>query len=188
VRAAVATPLLALAIACTPQPPPRRGADGGLAAEVAPVPAPGPEAEAADGGPTGTGAPAVLPLLSAEAVLPDGSALPLSRDAVTAVDPSARFRLEVGARLSLARLSLLDGQDAMVPSDGTTEATATTRFTLAPSAPLRPGSSYTLRLEGAEGRLLMGQGGGTWEPVSLALRTTGAAPAPQRKAKRRRGR
>ncbi|HZY04440.1 MAG TPA: hypothetical protein VFF02_13165 [Anaeromyxobacteraceae bacterium] len=185
-RAAIATPLMALAIACTPQPPPRRGADGGLAMEGAPAPAPGPEAEAADGG--RAGAPAVLPLLSAEAVLRDGSAVPLSRDAVTAVDPSARFRVEVGARLSDARLSLLDGQDAMVPSDGTTEATATTRFTLAPSAPLRPGSSYTLRLEGAEGRLLAGQGGGTWEPVSLALRTTGAAPAPQRKAKRRRGR
>jgi hypothetical protein len=74
----------------------------------------------------------------------------------------------------------------MVAGDDTVEATATTRFTLAPTAPLRPGSSYTLRLEGAEGRLLRAEDGGAYEPVSLAMRTPGAAPA--RKAKRRRGR
>jgi hypothetical protein len=127
-----------------------------------------------------------LPLLSAEAVLPDGSVTPLVHDGVTTVAPSARFRVEVLARLADARLSLLDAQDAMVAGDDTVEATATTRFTLAPTAPLRPGSSYTLRLEGAEGRLLRAEDGGAYEPVSLAMRTPGAAPA--RKAKRRRGR
>ncbi|HYQ80396.1 MAG TPA: hypothetical protein VEP68_02785 [Anaeromyxobacteraceae bacterium] len=175
--------MLVLAVACTPEPPPRPGGDGGPAPEVAPAPS-GPQAAASGGEPARPATPAVLPLLSAEAVLPDGSALPLSRDAVTAVDPSARFRLEVGARLTEARLSLLDAQEAMVAADGAVEAAATTRFTLTPAAPLRPGSSYTLRLEGAEGRLLSAEGGGTWEPLSLALRTSGALPAPQRKGKR----
>ncbi|HEY6107052.1 MAG TPA: hypothetical protein VIV59_13790 [Anaeromyxobacteraceae bacterium] len=196
--------LVCAAAACTPEPPPAR--DGGLAflpaqrtdAFVAGVAIPLPDGGAAvlyrsqpppeaDAGavPPATGA---IPMVAAEALLADGSAQPLARDGVTTVEPSARFRVEVGARLPDARLALLDAQDAMVPSDGTVEATATTRFTLAPAAPLRPGSSYTLRLEGAEGRLLGVEDGGTYEPVSLSLRTPGAAPAPARKAKRRRGR
>jgi hypothetical protein len=101
------------------------------------------------------------------------------------VEPSARFRVEVATRLAEARLSLLDAQDAMVAADGTVEAAATTRFTLAPAAPLRPGSSYTLRLDGSEERLLRAEDGRTFGPVSLALRASGEPPPPPRKAKRR---
>jgi hypothetical protein len=197
--------LLAWMAGCSPEMPARPdagGADGGLAflperhTEFAltatrespdggaAAPFQGPSALEADAGAT----PAALPLLSAEAVLPDGSARPLSRDSVTAIDPSARFRLEVAARLPEARLSLLDAQDAMVPCDGTTEASASTRFALTPAAPLRAGSSYTLRLDGAGGRLVRAEDGRSFEPVSLALRTSGETPAPPRKAKRRRSR
>ncbi|HEU4385780.1 MAG TPA: hypothetical protein VFR85_20005, partial [Anaeromyxobacteraceae bacterium] len=84
------------------------------------------------------------------------------------------------------RLSLLDGQDALVPAEAALEAAATTRFMLAPAAPLRPGSSYALRLEGAEGRLLVAEDGQSYEPLTLVLRTSGTAPVPQRKAKRSR--
>jgi len=197
--------LLAAAAACTLEPPPRRpdagAADGGLAllperhtdfvftvarehldggAAVAFQTSPGPDADAGAAPP----ASAALPLLSAEAVLPDGSAAPLARDGVTTVAPSARFRVEVGARVPDARLSLLDAQDAMVAGDGTIEATATTRLALTPSAPLRPGSSYTLRVDGAEARLVRAEDGRAFEPASLALRTSGEPP-PARKAKRR---
>jgi hypothetical protein len=194
---------------CTPEPPPARpdagAADGGLAF------LPGAhtdfvftiELARPDGGSTAIfesprgreadagAAPATaasLPLLSAEAVLPDGSAQPLARDGVTTVLPSARFRVEVSARLADARLSLLDAQDAMVAADGTTEATATTRFALTPAAPLRPGSSYTLRLDGTEGRLVRAEDGRSFEPVSLAVRASGEPAAPSRKAKRPRRR
>ena len=174
---------------CTPEPPPGRpdaGAiDGGLAflperhtdfvlAVTRDLPdggfaivllgSPAPDA----GAPAAAGA---LPLLSAEAVLPEGSALPLSRDGVTSVEPSARFRVEVAARLAEARLSLLDAQDAMVAADGTVEATATTRFTLAPAAPLRPGSSYTLRLDGSEERLVRAEDGRSFECDGERFRT-----------------
>lgn len=202
-----ATPFLLLAwmAGCTPELPARPdagGADGGLAflperhTEFAFAATRESPDGGADGLPLGSraleadagAAPATLPLLTAEAVLPDGSARALSREGVTAIDPSARFRLEVAARLLEARLSLLDAQDAMVASDGTTEASASTRFALTPAAPLRAGSSYTLRLDGAGGRLLRAEDGRSFEPVSLSLRTSGETPAPPRKAKRRRSR
>lgn len=145
----------------------------------------GPRAPEAD---AGAAAPAPLPLLSVEAVLPDGPALSLARDGISVVEPRTRFRAEVSARLDGARFSLLDARDAMVAADGTTEAAATTRFTLMPAAPLRPGSSYTLRLDGAEGRLLRDEGGRAFEPVSLALRVSGEPPAPPRRARRSRRR
>ncbi len=141
-------------------------------------------AEADAGGAT----PAPLPLLSMEAVLPDGSALLLARDGISVVEPQTTFRAEVSARLEGARFSLLDARDAMVAADGTTEAAATTRFTLRPAAPLRPGSSYTLRLDGAEGRLLRDDRGRAFEPVSLALRVSGEPPAPPRRIRRARRR
>ncbi len=182
--------LTSAAATCTPQPPPP---DGGLAFLpeqhtdfVFTVTTERPDRSATPD--AGTATPAPLPLLSTEAVLPDGSAQPLARDGVTTVEPSARFRVEVGARLGDARLSLLDAQDAMVAADGTTEATATTRFALAPAAPLRPGSSYTLRLDGAEGRLVRAEDGRSFEPASLAVRASGVPPAPARKAKRKRAR
>lgn len=134
------------------------------------------------------GAPAPLPLRSVEAVLPDGSALLLARDGISVVEPRTTFRAEVSARLEGARFSLLDARDAMVAADGSTEAAATTRFTLTPAAPLRPGSSYTLRLDGAEGRLLRDEGGRAFEPVSLALRVSGEPPAPPRRTRRPRRR
>lgn len=197
-RTATVASLLLLAgiAACTPQPPPARPDAGDAGGGTTFLPEQrsdlAPAVERQDGGDPDAGAGAasapMLPLLSAEAVLPDGSSLPLSRDGVTAIDPRASFRVEVSARLEDTRLSLLDARDAMVPGDGTTEAGSSTRFTLTPAAPLRPGSSYTLRLDGDEGRLVRAQGGRSFEPVSLALRVSGEPPAPPRKARRPRRR
>ena len=207
-RTAAAASLLLLAAmsGCTPEPPPARpdagAADGGLAflpaahtdfvftLDARPdggstVIFESPRGRQADAGAAPATA-ASLPLLSAEAVLPDGSAQPLARDGVTTVEPSARFRVEVSARLAEARLSLLDAQDAMAAADGTVEAAATTRFTLTPAAPLRPGASYTLRLDGAEERLVRAEDGRSFEPVSLAVRASGDAPPRKVKRARRR--
>ncbi len=198
--------LLAALAGCTPEPPPPRPeaglADGGLAflperhtdlvvtaTRGQPDGASTVIFQSPRGSDAGAAPPvAALPLLSAEAVFPDRSALPLARNGVTTVAPSARFRVEVTARLADGRLSLLDAQDAMVPADGTTEAGATTRFTLTPAVPLRSGSSYTLRLDGAEGRLVGAEDGRSFEPVSLTLRVSGEPPAPARRAKRPRRR
>ncbi len=126
-----------------------------------------------------------MPIISGEALVRD-AAVPLARDQATLVDPGSSFRVDVQARIDDARLVLLDEQDAMVPVQGTAEVATTTRFTLAPSEPLRSGSSYTLRLEGATRREAHDADGGAYLPAVLRLRTTGErpAPAPVRRSKR----
>ncbi len=135
-----------------------------------------------DGGSAGP-----LPIASAQALRGD-VASPLARDDVTLVDPGSSFRVEVQARIDDARLVLLDEQDAMVPVQGTAEVAPTTRFTLAPSEPLRPGSSYTLRLEGAARREAHDADGRAYLPAALRLRTTGERPPPAKRSKRGRKR
>ncbi len=127
-----------------------------------------------------------MPIVSAEAVVA-GAGVPLGREAVTAVDPTSTFRVEVEAHLEDARLLLLDDQDAMVPVEGTTEVAATSRFTLAPSDPLRPGSSYTLRLEGGTRREAHDGAGRAYLPAGLRLRTTGDRPPPAVAKRSKRG-
>ncbi len=60
----------------------------------------------------------------------------------------------------------------MVPVQGTVELATTTRFALAPSEPLRPGSSYTLRLEGATRREAHDSDGRAYLPAALRLGET----------------
>ena len=179
---------VAFSLACAPRPgdpgpPPAGGApDAGLADGA-------PDAGLADGG--AAGAPAVpdggaLPLLSAEALLPDGGATPLSRDGPSLVDPAAGFRIAVGAELLDARLSVLDGADAAVPSTGAMEIGAVSRFSLSPSGPLRPGSTYLLRLDGATSRDIHGARGEIFAPLVLQIRTSGEPPPPPRHRSTRR--
>ncbi len=128
--------------------------------------------------------PRPMPVVSAEALAADAG-FPLAREGVTAVEPGSTFRLEVAVQVDDARLVLLDEQDAMVPAQGTTEAAATSRFTLVPSEPLRPGSNYTLRLEGAVRREAHDPAGRAYLPVAMRLRTTGDRPPAGAKKSRR---
>ncbi len=178
------TPFLAIAlvlsIACAPRPGDSRApsgaaatrgdADGGIAA------APG----VPDAGPR------PLPVLAAEAFLPDGRTIALSPEAPALVDPAARFRIAVGAELTDARLAVLDAADAAVPSTGAVEIGAASRFTLEPSEPLRPGSSYLVRLDGAASSEIHGARGETFAPLVLQVRTAGDPPAPVRHGRARR--
>ncbi len=164
----------------------------GCAPRPSPAPDMPPDAGSPDGGPeaahdSGTAAPgpASLPVSLAEALAGDAG-VPMSGDGgATLVDPASSFRVEVAARVPDARLSLLDAQDAVVPADGTAEVAGTSRFSLAPIARLRPGSGYTLRLDGALGREIHDAQGRAFLPASFALRTAGDPPAPPPVRKRR---
>jgi hypothetical protein len=112
----------------------------------------------------------------------------LSPEAEVAIDPRATFEVVVAARLVDARLVLFDAQDALVPSDGSTELASHTRFTLSPAQPLRPGAAYRLRLEGLARREVRDSRGGLHEAVDLRFRTTGTPPPAQRKPAPSRGR
>ena len=89
---------------------------------------------------------------------------------------------------SVARLSLLDPGDAMVASGGAREvAGAVTTVTLQPAAPLKPGASYRLRVDGATTREVRAADGTSRAPVEFPLLITGEAqPEPKPKARPRR--
>lgn len=146
----------------------------------------GQEAPAAH--PDGGAAP--VPLLSAVAEgagAAEGSTR-LLRDGEALVSPAARFAVETGAPLADARLVLYDGQEALVEAEGTAEiGSASSRFTLAPARPLRAGSRYVLRLEGAQGRELHDLSGRAYRALSFPVLVAGRTPAdpPTRKAKKR---
>ena len=75
------------------------------------------------------------------------------------MDPAATFEVELSARAVDARLVLVDAREDLVAATGAREVSAGTRLTLAPAAPLVPGSRYALRLDGAAGRELHDDGG-----------------------------
>lgn len=136
-----------------------------------------------------------VPLVAAVALAPASEAAaagaPLARDGESLVDPSATFRVEVGVPLAGARLALYDAQEALVTSDGLAEiGSAGSRFTLSPRPPLRPGSRYVLRLEGASEREIRDLSGLSYRPLTFPLRTTGEPPPdpPPRKRKPRKAR
>jgi len=135
---------------------------------------------------------APVPLLSAQAETPgaiEGSAR-LVRDGEALVGPAARFAVEVGAPLADARLVLYDGQESLVEAEGVAEiGSASSRFTLAPVRPLRAGSRYVLRLEGAQSRELHDLAGRAFRPLSFPLLVSGRPPpdsAPHKAKKRKR--
>lgn len=132
-----------------------------------------------------------VPLVAAVALEPGGDAassgIPLARDGESAVDPSATFRVEVGVPLAGARLALYDAEEALVPSEGLAEiGTAGSVFTLSPRPPLRPGSRYVLRLEGAAEQEIRDLSGRSYRPLTFPLRTTGepVPDAPPRKKRK----
>ncbi|MBK9517181.1 MAG: hypothetical protein IPO09_07450 [Anaeromyxobacter sp.] len=104
------------------------------------------------------------------------------------VDPPATFRVRLRGAYPEARLSLLDPGDAMVASGGAREvAGAVTTVTLQPAAPLKPGASYRLRVDGATTREVRAADGTSRAPVEFPLLITGEAqPEPKPKARPRR--
>lgn len=184
-RAAIGAILCATA-ACSRGPAPTP------AGQTAPAPAAAPAAPAAttpasDGAPSGAAPGGSIPVTGAFATA-SGQDAPLARDGSAVVDPAAAFRVEVAAHLVDGRLALLDENDAMVASSGTTEvASSWTRYRLSPEEPLRPGTSYHLRLDGAVEREAHDPTGHAYQPVVLKLTTSGTRPPPAAKAKRSRG-
>ncbi len=128
-----------------------------------------------------------VPVNAASSLL-QGVATALSPDEKNRVAPGARFRMEAPLRLVDARLSLLDESDALVVSTATTEVgSGWTRFEVAPSEDLRPGSAYLLRLEGAVTRELHDEGGHAYGPYVVRFETSGERPPrPVEKKLRRR--
>ena len=201
------TVLLALAAlaACSgrapPSPPGATSPDAAVAvAPASAAPGAAQLAAAADGGPDSDPTPPAVadggaaaadagvpgaPLSSAVAVMA-GRDVAIERDGSTLVDPSASFRVEIGVPLSDGRLALHDEQDAMVASSGTSEVGTTwTRYRLVPDEPLRPGTTYALRVDGAAAREVHDPAGRAYAPIVLKLKTTGERPAPP-PAKRKR--
>jgi hypothetical protein len=105
------------------------------------------------------------------------------------VDPGATFRVLLKGTYREARLSLLDAGDAMQPSAGAREAGPVTTVTLQPAAPLKPGASYRLRVDGATARELRSTDGATRAPVEFSIMAAGEPPpetrAKPKKAKKR---
>jgi hypothetical protein len=132
--------------------------------------------------------PSALNLAKELVVVEPTGELPLSRDGETVVDPASSFRVVLGAKLEDARLSLHDGDDAVISSKGTREVGATTALTLSPATPLVPGSRYHLRVDGDRARDLHDDAGGVHAPFTLALLVAGQPPPPPppQKKKRRR--
>jgi hypothetical protein len=135
-------------------------------------------------------APPTAPPIVREAVAlePTGTSIPLGGEPDTVVDPSASFRVELAGSLADARLVLLDALDAHVAASAAQEVASTTRLTLAPTAPLTPGSRYTLRVEGASTREAHDAAGKAYAPVSMAILAAGAPPPPDQKRKPQRKR
>lgn len=103
---------------------------------------------------------------------------PLRRDGESLVDPSVAFRVEAAVPLADARLALYDAQEALVPAEGLAEiGSAGSRLSLTPSLPLRPGSSYVLRLEGASEPQVRDLSGRRYRALTFTIRTSGE-PAP----------
>lgn len=132
--------------------------------------------------------PLPAPLVAAEAVEPSGARVPLSASAEAIIDPASSFRVVLPGRSDDARLSLLDGADALVPATATREVGAQTILALTPRAPLTPAARYVLRLDGARTRDLHDAAGRPAGPVDLPMVVAGTPPEPPRKAVRKRRR
>jgi hypothetical protein len=189
--------------AAQPPPPAPAAPDAASAATVA-APDPSvdatgePEAVATVGTTAGAPPPPAPPPLPAAAILrsavalepgPPGQRVVLAAGAEVVVDPRATFEIELSARTPDARLVLVDGRDDLVAASGTREVAGTTRLTLAPNAPLVPGSRYALRLDGASQRELHDEAGRAFTPLTFPVLAAGTPPPrePKRPAPKRTG-
>lgn len=144
---------------------------------VDPAPATTPSAPA-------TAAPPPLPaaaILRSAVALEPGQRIALVAAAEVVVDPQATFEVELSARAPDARLVLVDAREDILPATGGRELAAGTRLTLAPTAPLVPGSRYALRLDGASERELHDEAGRAFAPVTFPVLAAGTPPPPEPK-------
>lgn len=147
-------------------------------ASASPAPAPEPAGTASPARPPSAPATAIL---RAATALEPGARLPLTPGVEVVVHPAATFEVELSARASDARLALVDARDDLVPASSTREVGAGTKLTLAPAAPLVPGSRYVLRIDGASDRELHDDAGRAFSPVTLPLLAAGSPPPPEPK-------
>jgi hypothetical protein len=160
-------------------------------------PAPAPPAAAANAVAAGNVAasnairppPPLLELKGTAALAVVGATLtPLDAGSENAVDPRATFRVELPLSLADARLSLLDGADAMLPCSGTREVGQATVLALTPAAALAPGARLRLRVDGAATRELQASDGRRFRPLEWMVVVTGEAEprkGPGKRGKRR---
>jgi hypothetical protein len=125
-------------------------------------------------------------LVEAVALVPGASTALLSTE-VTTVDPNATFRVVLRGTAVDVRLVLLDSADAMASSAGARESGPRTTLTLQPATPLRPGTRYRLRVDGATAREVRLADGTTRAPVDLELLVAGELePRPQKPGRAKR--
>lgn len=192
--ARASVPLAALVVvigACSPSgrdPVPQRGEAEVSPAGVASSTSPGPDSIATSSPGPGSASstarppsPAATAILRSAAALEPAARIPLTPGGEVVVHPAATFEVELSARVADARLVLVDARDDLVPASGSRELAAATRLTLAPAAPLVPGSRYLLRLDGATDRELHDDAGRAFSAVSLPLLAAGSPPPPEPK-------
>jgi len=120
--------------------------------------------------------PPVLELRGTAAFAMAGAAsTPLEAGVETGVDPRSTFRVELPTALADARLSLLDGGDALVPCSGSREIGQATVLTLAPASALAAGARLRLRIDGAATRELHGADGRRFAPLEWPVVVAGEA-------------
>jgi hypothetical protein len=162
--------LLSLAIALTAC---SRAGD----APAVPAPASGVETVAAGTAAATSALPLPVPVVelkgsAALAVLGSASAV-LDAGGETTVAPGTTFRVELPLPLVDARLSLLDGGEAMVPSSGVREFGQVTVLTLAPAVALAAGARLRLRVDGAAMRELLAGDGRHFAPLEWRVVVAG---------------
>ena len=188
----VAAALAGLAPACVPTTPPPPAAPGPGGSTGPSGPGPAAPSGSPESAPPAPASPLPVPVLPATAVeaRQGSTALSLMPGPSDSVDPGATFEVRLGLAARGARLVLLDGRDAMVPSGSDAEVGGGgSRFTLVPLEPLTPGSRYVLRLEGLESRMVNTDDGRGFEPLAVPFRVAGEPPpAPPKKAKKKRSR
>jgi hypothetical protein len=162
--------------AAPPRPPPPGAPEAASpAGEGAPSPPATPASPTPDARLAATVSAPPVEVLEAQALIP-GAATPLKQGELITVDPGASFRVVLKGTYLDARLSLLDGGDAMVAAGGAREAGQDTAVTLQPAAPLKPGSAYRLRVDGATTRELRAADGSARAPVEFPVLAAGEPP------------
>ncbi|HET7752731.1 MAG TPA: hypothetical protein VFK85_02380 [Anaeromyxobacteraceae bacterium] len=172
------------ASAPAPSPSGEPGESLAGAAAAAPAAEAAPAAPVAPAAPAAPAGPIPAPITGAVAIV-GGATSPIAFDEPVTVDPAVRFQVDVAAPLVDARLALVDSGDAMISAVESHEIGATwSRFTLTPDAPLRPGSTYSLKLDGAAEREAHDADGRAYQITVWHIRTTGEAPPPEQPAAR----
>ncbi len=120
--------------------------------------------------------PLALPVTARAAVPAADAGTSLTPEVETAnVAPESVFEVEL-PHLADVRVRLFDDAERAVPSSDRLELGQPTRYRLAPSEPLVPGSRYTLAIDGLKADLPTDPSGRTYNALRLPFRTSGEKP------------